>query len=307
MSLGIEVLGAASMGALRAAEPHSFGMVGVGRAFELACAGELTADDEVAVAHLGPEHAHRAVSEALVSVRASVDDAVSLRIITEGAGATVVAVARQLHYAERRWPDILAGALDAGVERTTIERLRAWLVTGRRDVKADAASLLDELARRLVDDAAAPSPTFHFEATEQWRAVAPVEGSGSPLDRRVLDDLLDGLRLDGREAEVLQGGLLGVLARRCAELDATMPSGLDLDTWVAQVRSRVAQGDLGDLDGDGLRCLAADQAALARGMGPPWPGGDFRGVGRPSRQGRVRQPVPRCRGGRSGLRGTGGC
>ena len=41
------------MGALRAAELHVFGMVGVGRVFELFRDGLLEDDDEVAVAH-GP-------------------------------------------------------------------------------------------------------------------------------------------------------------------------------------------------------------------------------------------------------------
>src|SRR5262249_22679622 len=53
MAEGVHVFGAASMGALRAAELHPFGMVGVGRVFECYRDGVLTADDEVAVAH-GP-------------------------------------------------------------------------------------------------------------------------------------------------------------------------------------------------------------------------------------------------------------
>src|SRR5580700_2858864 len=54
MSQGIHVFGSASMGALRAAELHSFGMRGVGRIFEAFVDGALEDDDEVAVVH-GPE------------------------------------------------------------------------------------------------------------------------------------------------------------------------------------------------------------------------------------------------------------
>jgi hypothetical protein len=60
MADGIHVFGSASMGALRAAELHAFGMQGVGQVFSAYCAGTLPPydgrfedDDEVAVIH-GP-------------------------------------------------------------------------------------------------------------------------------------------------------------------------------------------------------------------------------------------------------------
>ena len=49
MSSGVHVFGAASMGALRAAELHSFGMVGFGEIFQWYRDGKIIADDEVAV------------------------------------------------------------------------------------------------------------------------------------------------------------------------------------------------------------------------------------------------------------------
>src|SRR5262245_16389942 len=47
MSQGIHVYGSASMGALRAAELHAFGMEGVGKVFESFRDGHLEDDDEV--------------------------------------------------------------------------------------------------------------------------------------------------------------------------------------------------------------------------------------------------------------------
>jgi hypothetical protein len=66
---GIEVWGAASMGALRAAELHAFGMRGVGTIYQWYKRGVITADDEVAVAHLPAEYGYRATSDALVNFR----------------------------------------------------------------------------------------------------------------------------------------------------------------------------------------------------------------------------------------------
>ena len=66
---GIEVWGAASMGALRAAELAPFGMRGVGAIYRAFARGALVADDEVAVAHLPAAQGYRAVSDALVNLR----------------------------------------------------------------------------------------------------------------------------------------------------------------------------------------------------------------------------------------------
>ena len=54
---GVHVLGAASMGALRAAELAHFGMTGIGEVFERFRSGELTDDDEVAVMHTPADRA----------------------------------------------------------------------------------------------------------------------------------------------------------------------------------------------------------------------------------------------------------
>src|SRR5258706_16458010 len=51
LSQGVHVIGSSSMGALRAAELHSFGMKGIGKIFEAYRDGVLDADDEVAVVH----------------------------------------------------------------------------------------------------------------------------------------------------------------------------------------------------------------------------------------------------------------
>src|ERR1700722_16706518 len=66
MAQGVSVFGAASMGALRAAELAEFGMQGVGWIFEAYRTGELEDDDEVAVTHEGKEY--RPLSEALVNL-----------------------------------------------------------------------------------------------------------------------------------------------------------------------------------------------------------------------------------------------
>src|SRR4030095_14461617 len=70
MSEGIHVFGAASMGALRAAELWSFGMIGVGAIFRAYRRGIINDDAEVAVLHGPAELGYPSVSEGLVNVRA---------------------------------------------------------------------------------------------------------------------------------------------------------------------------------------------------------------------------------------------
>src|SRR5512138_561977 len=64
---GVVVVGGSSMGALRASETDSFGMVGVGRIYECYKDGRLVADDEVAVTY-NPVTGDQ-MSEPLVNVR----------------------------------------------------------------------------------------------------------------------------------------------------------------------------------------------------------------------------------------------
>src|SRR3989442_5014496 len=68
---GIAVYGASSMGALRAAETAAFGTRGVGRIFEMYASGELTDDDEVALAHGLADAGYRKFSEPMVNLRAT--------------------------------------------------------------------------------------------------------------------------------------------------------------------------------------------------------------------------------------------
>ena len=69
LSKGIPVFGAASMGALRAAELAAVGMQGHGFVYRWYSLTPLADDDEVAVAMSPPELGAEALSEALINIR----------------------------------------------------------------------------------------------------------------------------------------------------------------------------------------------------------------------------------------------
>jgi hypothetical protein len=161
------VFGAASMGALRAAELEPFGMVGVGRVFTAFRRGALTCDDEVAVAHLPGDHGYAAASSALVELRAGLALARRRRLISAAAHDRLVALARARFYRERSWPQLLDDARAAGVP---VRRLAALVARegGRLDVKAgDARALFRRLAR--APEVRPARPRWRLAETWFWR------------------------------------------------------------------------------------------------------------------------------------------
>ena len=195
LSTGIAVYGAASMGALRAAELAPFGMVAVGTIAEAFRSGELTCDDEVALAHAAAEHDYLGFSEPLVNVRATLAAAVSAGVVRRADAETVLAHAASLFYPDRRWEHLL-GAV--GLRPEAADALRTWLPTGKVDQKAaDARALL----ARMRDDVVAPpgrgrtsgaGPTHAFTPTILWAEVIRRETPvAAILEEFLLVDPLD--------------------------------------------------------------------------------------------------------------------
>jgi hypothetical protein len=81
LARGVTVVGAASTGALRAVELRPYGMVGVGRIFHAYAAGQILADDEVAVVQDSETGA--ALSDALVTMRFALADAAAQDVLSE--------------------------------------------------------------------------------------------------------------------------------------------------------------------------------------------------------------------------------
>jgi len=141
---GIAVWGAASMGALRAAELARFGMIGVGSIYRAFARGALVADDEVAVAHLPAAYGYRATSDALVNLRDGLARAATAGVITARMRDRPVELARAPHYRERSWARLGADACAAGMPAGPLAALAAWPKPDRK--AADARLLLRRLA-----------------------------------------------------------------------------------------------------------------------------------------------------------------
>ncbi len=94
LSNGVTVLGAGSLGALRAAECAAYGMIGLGEICARYMRGELYDDADVAQLH-GPEEVdHLPLTEALVNVEATLRRMRREGVIDDGFFAGALAAAR---------------------------------------------------------------------------------------------------------------------------------------------------------------------------------------------------------------------
>lgn len=233
---GIPVLGAASMGALRAAELDAFGMEGVGRVYEAFRDGELEDDDEVAVAHGLAEDGHRALSEAMVNIRATLAEAVDGGIVGGDTHDMVVDAAKSLYYADRTYRAAIATAAEAGADPDELARLQVWIADAAVDRKRrDAEALLTVMRQRLVQGPTSVTTSFTFQYTDFWydaqRSAGqlqchPAPGEGSePHEPTSVEGLLEELRLDPeryqRMAEAAFARLIAVHHARREGVEAT--------------------------------------------------------------------------------------
>lgn len=184
LSRRIHVVGAASMGALRAAELERFGMVGVGSIFQAFRDGLLQDDDEVALAHGPAESGYRAASEAMVDLRATLGAALSEGVIDAAVGRRLEAEAKRRDYPERRWPAIVLALRsddphdapprdDDRSDDAELDRFVAWLDAGGRveQKRLDAERALRHVAELLERTERPPRPAWRFQHTLAWHEL----------------------------------------------------------------------------------------------------------------------------------------
>lgn len=156
---GVTVAGAASMGALRAAELTAYGMLGAGAIYEAFRTGTLTADDEVTVLHT-PEGTQ--VTEALVNLRTAARRAHAAGRLSEQEAAHLEAVAADLPYTRRTWPALARAAREADLE-DAFAALDAWRRVNPWDLKREDAERALHWSTTL---------TTHRPGTGAWQGEA---------------------------------------------------------------------------------------------------------------------------------------
>ena len=173
MTQGIHVYGSASIGALRAAELASFGMIGVGSVFAAYRDGTLADDDEVALLH-GPEAlGYPAVTEAMVNIRATLEQAVAEGVVTQPLACRFGEIGKALFYRERSWEAMFQRAAAAGLPPGPLAELAAWLPSRQVDRKrGDALEMIAAIRAHLAAGVTPLTVVFRFQDTGYHLAAA---------------------------------------------------------------------------------------------------------------------------------------
>ncbi|MDQ6759808.1 MAG: TfuA-like protein [Acidobacteriota bacterium] len=151
LEAGVTVVGASSMGALRAVELERYGMIGIGRIFQMFQTGVIDADDEVAVTY-SPE-TYVTSSVPLVNYRIALADA---GVISPAASKRLIGIMKRLYFPERTERRFWREA-EVALSGEELCALQDYFERERPDAKSmDALELLGTVRDRLA--------TLHVQA-----------------------------------------------------------------------------------------------------------------------------------------------
>ena len=143
---GVLLVGAASLGALRAVELEKFGMVGIGKIFQLYKTGKVNADDEVAVT-FASEGDYQLQSEAMIDIRYNLYLAHKKGVINEKAKSMLVRLAKEIYFPHRKYTYILEEARNRyPILESEINSFGSYIRSNRKSLKEmDAIRLVKYL------------------------------------------------------------------------------------------------------------------------------------------------------------------
>jgi len=164
LSQGVEVVGAASMGALRAAELSAYGMTGIGCIYRMYRRGAWTDDDEVAIIHAEADYGYLKLSEPMANIRFTLRRMRRLGLLDERTERTLLVRMKALHFSQRDRHTLAAAAMDVA-GRASTALLRGFACHYVEAKERDARALLAYLARPPRPPT---RPRWTFPRTSVW-------------------------------------------------------------------------------------------------------------------------------------------
>ncbi|HET9955115.1 MAG TPA: TfuA-like protein [Polyangiaceae bacterium] len=259
ISRGIQVYGASSMGALRAAELHPFGMRGVGRVFEAYACGEYEDDDEVAVVHAAASAGHKPLSEAMVNIREGLRLARQDGLIDDPTHQSLIDMAKGQFYPERSWRGLFRLVSQSGIAKERLTRLAEFIAERDPNIKrADAMALLERVRADVATAAPPYEPDYQFSSTVFWKKLQQSASSHGP-SIGALGQVANGAAAQNavlihakvaepRWREVQRDGLLRVLIQ-----DETRRRGLEADEQRISAAAQSFRRERGLVSGEATR------------------------------------------------------
>ncbi|MCK9564588.1 MAG: TfuA-related McrA-glycine thioamidation protein [Methanothrix sp.] len=147
LEAGAKVLGASSMGALRASELDIYGMEGIGKIYQAYKSGHLVSDDEVAL--IFDPFSWEPRSEPLVNIRFNLDLAWQMGVISSSCKDRLFHCAQAQYFPDRTYERMLSDAVGLVAEKELL-RFREFLDREKRDFKMEDAVLALERVRDLA-------------------------------------------------------------------------------------------------------------------------------------------------------------
>lgn len=220
---GVDVVGAASMGALRAAELAPCGMRGLGTVYEMYASGEIDGDDEVGVLHGPAEMGYPAQTVALVNLRHGCKEGAEQDLVPAEAGRRIVAAAAAMPFTHRGWKDI-ERALDES-DHEALRTLEEMIGSGIWDLKRlDATAALRAVADRPAVAPAPTTPEVPFTGISRTQSLVRRTRREHAPGRWMSDlDVLDAARLFDSGYPALHEEVLTGLLRELADGRGTTP------------------------------------------------------------------------------------
>jgi hypothetical protein len=213
---GVHVFGAASMGALRAAELHRFGMVGIGEVFEAYRDGRQQRDDAVAVLHGPGELGWPQLTRSLVDIEATLATAERNGVIEPSDTRALTQSAKILFWRERTYLAVVEQALAKGWSGERADAFLAWVAKNEVFQKErDCLALLEHVSANWQALEEPFQPGFRFEHTEAFQ-VLQVEGEQTAppaSEQRIIAALQQHSAYEAVEAEALLSLLAEELLR----------------------------------------------------------------------------------------------
>ena len=149
---GVKVVGGASMGALRASELDTHGMIGVGKVYEWYRDGIIESDDEVAVS-TNPD-TFEPISVPLVNIRETLKAALAIEIISEKEHKDLLELAINTYYPDRSYLGLLKEGTKKGlIPEEKRKSILDFCVTREVDVKKEDAVLVLETIKKMIEKA----------------------------------------------------------------------------------------------------------------------------------------------------------
>lgn len=158
------VLGASSIGALRASELHRFGMIGVGVIFRLYKRGVIADDDEVCVTHAPAELSYALLTEPMINVRYTARRLLRSGYLSPYQHKIFVERTKNIFFADRSRQavvSLLADIADRSADSVEADFCRCYVDVKQRD----ATALITTMSFNRIAEKVA----WSFPATHHWR------------------------------------------------------------------------------------------------------------------------------------------